>query len=320
MYKFILKNKITIIILTTLLGLIILINKINANNYILRNNKESFKSLIKIQMLDFWGDYGVSEDNFFTKLLRKYGFNFEIVDKNPDIIFFSVFGSYHQDDNYHKRNIIDRNIKKVFYTGENRPVVKDADLNLTFQNSSKYNNIRLPLWILYGYDKGITLTKKNISGFCCFVYSNNVAFRNNFCEKLSNYKKVDCGGSSLNNVGGKVKDKIEFQKKYKFCIAYENGATPGYTTEKILEAYKSNCIPIYYGSETITDDFNPKTFINAHDFDNEDDLIHYIKKVDTDEKLYNSFLNKPIYSKKWLDIFNDPEETYFKNLAKKIIE
>ena len=44
--------------------------------------------------------------------------------------------------------------------------------------------------------------------------------------------------------------------------------------------------------ETIDDDFNPETFINAHKFKNNNELIEYIKKVDTDDELYNSFLNK----------------------------
>ena len=163
------------------------------------------------------------------------------------------------------------------------------------------------------------LKTKKSEGFCCFVYSNEVEFRNNFCLQLSNYKKIACGGGCLNNVNGRVENKIEFQKKFKFCIAYENSIQPGYTTEKILQAYQSNCIPIYCGSETINDDFNPETFINAHNFKNNDDLINYIKKVDTDEALYNSYMNKPIFSKKWLDVFNDPAETYFKNIAYKII-
>lgn len=289
----------------------VLVKKLNKKNRI--NNK-----LKRIYFKDFWSSFS-KKNNYFTELLTKYGYEFEIVDTDPDIIFFSVFGKYH------KKKFIDKNIKKIFYTGENKrsywkSIVKDADLNLTFEKTSKYNNIRLPLWILYGYDKKMQLEKKKSEGFCCFVYSNNVKHRNAFCRKLSNYKKVDCGGRCLNNVGGKVKNKLEFQKKYKFCIAYENSVQPGYTTEKILEAFKSNCIPIYYGSETIKDDFNPKTFINAHDFDNDKDLINYIKKVDTDESLYNSYMNKPIFSKKWLDIFNDPEETYFKNIAQKIME
>ena len=87
-----------------------------------------------------------------------------------------------------------------------------------------------------------------------------------------------------------------------------------------MEAYKTNCIPIYYGSDKVAEDFNPETFINGHDFSTAEDLINYIKKVDNNEELYRSFLHKPIFSKKMLEIFNDPDEKYFKLIAQKIIE
>ena len=113
---------------------------------------------------------------------------------------------------------------------------------------------------------------------------------------------------------------LEFQKKYKFSIAFENSVQNGYTTEKILDSYRSNCIPIYYGSKTIAYDFNTETFINCNDFKTTKELIEYIIKVDNDDDLYNSYMNKPIFSKKWLDRFNDPNNTYFRNIAYKIIK
>lgn len=298
------------------------------------STQENMEVKKRIQFADFWGEFN-KDNNYFTDLLTRYGYKFKKVDKNPDIIIFSLFGDY--SDNYNKKN---KNVKKIFFTGENwNPHILDVDLNLTFENTSEFNNIRFPLFLIYpqtdlglegaymGPSKGLKnnyqLEKKKIDGFCCFVYSNDVEHRNNFCLELSKYKQVDCGGNCLNNIGEKLKKgsnyKIDFQKKYKFCIAYENSARPGYTTEKILEAYMSNCIPIYYGSITIEDDFNPETFINSHNFDNNDDLIEYIKKVDTDEELYNSYLNKPFLSKKWLDIVNDPNELFYKDVAKKIM-
>ena len=284
-----------------------------------KNPQQMDTNKTRILFKDFWPGFN-SRDNPFCELLTKYGYNYEVVDTNPDIIIFSVFGSYYRRLSV---NNIDTNIRRVFYTGENCRAIKNADLNLTFDNSSNYNNIRLPLWLLeFNPDKDTQLTKKEASGFCCFVASNPATRTSNrleFCKKLSRYKRVDCGGGCLNNVGGKVSDKIAFQKKYKFCIAYENSEHPGYTTEKILDAYMSNCIPIYYGSTTITDDFNPETFINAHNFNSEDELIEYIKKVDTDNNLYNSFMNKPIYSKEWLKRFNDPQESHFKNIAQQIM-
>ena len=86
-----------------------------------------------------------------------------------------------------------------------------------------------------------------------------------------------------------------------------------------MDAYRSNCIPIYRGSKTILEDFNPETFINSYDFETETELINYIKKVDNEPELYNSYLNKPVYSKEWLSRFNDPEQKYFKNICNKIL-
>ena len=276
------------------------------------------KNIIRIKFIDF----DPCCKKWFINLLRSFNFNIEEVNKSPDIIIFSVFGKYQHS--YFRRNIIDCNVKKIFYTGERyskrrrRKIVKDADLNLTFQHLSSYNNIRLPLWILYSPKKDAKLIKENKSKFCCFVYSHNVDFRNNFCKKLSKYKLVDCGGKCLNNIGCRVNNKIEFQKKYKFCIAYENQLMDGYTTEKILEAYKSNCIPIYYGSKSVNLDFNPETYIDRNNFNSDDELIEYIIKVDNDNDLYESYLNKSIYSKKYFDILNDENNNYFKLIAKNI--
>ena len=155
--------------------------------------------------------------------------------------------------------------------------------------------------------------------FCSFVYSNCVKYRNNFCKSLAKYKKVSCGGKCLNNIGTKVSDKLLFQKQFKFGISFENSSTHGYVTEKILDTFSSNSIPIYYGSPNIEEYFNPQTFINGHKFKNYDELIEYIKKIDNNEDLYKSYFNKPILSEKWQKILSDPEETYFRNIAKKFM-
>tara|TARA_B100001093_G_scaffold318197_1_gene303537 strand:- start:455 stop:1396 length:942 start_codon:yes stop_codon:yes gene_type:complete len=301
-------------------------------------------SNVRVQFKDFWPDFEEKE-NFFTSLFEKFGCKFSIVNENPDVIIFSVFGKY-QHWSRLSRGVFpfsDQKVRKVFYTGEplrkkkSLPFVvkqydriKNADLNLTFQNTDEYNNIRLPLWILYyfyystsGCHKDMTLTNKSTDKFCCFIYSSHKAHRNAFCRTLSNYKNVDCAGRCLNNIGrllgGGPEDKTNFQKPYKFSIAFENCTQTGYTTEKMLDAYKSNCIPIYYGSETIADDFNPETFINAHEFKSQNELIDYIKEVDNNKELYQTFLNKPIFSEEWLTRFGDPNEEFFKCIVRKIM-
>jgi hypothetical protein len=194
------------------------------------------------------------------------------------------------------------------------PPRPDADANLSFDYSPKHNNMRLPLWLLYGY-KDIVYKPSDRDKFCAFVYSNNVGFRNNLCKAIGTYRPVEGGGGCLNTVGEKVTDKLAFQTQYKFAIACENSIREGYITEKILEAYKAGCIPIYYGSPTIATDFNPATFIHVRDFTTTQQLIDHIRNVDTNEELYNKYFEQPIFSKMWQDIFADPEETYFKTIA-----
>jgi hypothetical protein len=254
--------------------------------------------------------------HMFTTFFKYFNVSYKIVDNDPDIIIYIVFGEWNP-------NLLDKNHKNpktIFYTGENRRPDPNADLNLTFDYTKQHNNIRLPLWIYYinksnnrsGATPDTVKWPDNIysklvhhTDFCCFVYSNKVSYRNDFCSQLSKYKKVNCGGSQLNNVGEKIVDKLAFQKKHKFCIAFENSSYPGYTTEKILDVYQSNCLPIYFGNPNITTDFNNGTFINGHDFKNNEDLINYIIKVDQDYNLYKSYFNKPIFSNTWQKRFND---------------
>ena len=59
--------------------------------------------------------------------------------------------------------------------------------------------------------------------------------------------------------GSTLARRPEHNNKYKFAIAFENEDYPGYVTEKICDIYKSNCIPIYWGTKEVTMDFNPKS-------------------------------------------------------------
>jgi len=99
----------------------------------------------------------------------------------------------------------------------------------------------------------------------------------------------------MNNVGGRVGDKLEFLKGYKFTIAFENSSFPGYTTEKIAEAFTANTIPIYWGNPLVGRDFNPESFINCHNFDSFDKVIDHVIKVDNDDDLYRKYISSPAF-------------------------
>ncbi|WP_120873323.1 glycosyltransferase family 10 domain-containing protein, partial [Helicobacter pylori] len=128
-------------------------------------------------------------------------------------------------------------------------------------------------------------------GFASFVASNaNAPKRNAFYDALNSIEPVTGGGAVRNTLGYKVKNKNEFLSQYKFNLCFENSQGYGYVTEKILDAYFSHTIPIYWGSPSVAKDFNPKSFVNVHDFKNFDEAIDYIKYLHTHPNAYLDML------------------------------
>lgn len=150
--------------------------------------------------------------------------------------------------------------------------------------------------------------------FCNFVASNGACQeRNLFVEQLSKYKKVDCGGRWMNNIGYAVQDKRKFQSEYKFSIAFENNAyRPGYEwyiTEKPFEPMCVNSVPIYKGGAKISEDFNSKSFVNCHDFSSLEDVIDYVTYLDKNDDKYMEVLKQP-----WFIDNKIPENSKIENI------
>ncbi|MFA4814274.1 glycosyltransferase family 10, partial [Helicobacter pylori] len=127
--------------------------------------------------------------------------------------------------------------------------------------------------------------------FASFVASNaNAPKRNAFYEALNSIEPVAGGGSVRNTLGYNVKNKSEFLSQYKFNLCFENTQGYGYVTEKILDAYFSHTIPIYWGSPSVAKDFNPKSFVNVCDFKNFDEAIDYVRYLHTHPNAYLDML------------------------------
>jgi GR25 family glycosyltransferase involved in LPS biosynthesis/glycosyltransferase involved in cell wall biosynthesis len=296
-------------------------NKLDSD---IQTNNDYLDLSITVAFCDWWrteycGGLFNETDNFFTNLLKNFH-KIKIVQPNqePDILFYSIFG-----ENFKTFSAK----RKIFYSGEPFPARPDADYNLSFDPDS-YTNSRIPLWLCYLNDYTLSRVSKvdipTKTHFCSFISSgeNKPNNRKTFVEKLSRYKRVDCGGEFLNNVdlvprGTNCSGKIEFNNKYRFSITFENEDYPGYVSEKILDAYKSDCIPIYWGTDKIVMDFNPNTFINCNDFENFDQVIEYIVKVDNDPVLYASYFQECIFSPFWKTL-TDPTKTFFRNVNLKI--
>ena len=92
------------------------------------------------------------------------------------------------------------------------------------------------------------------------------------------------------------REKIEFFNRFKFNMAIHYTDTPYILQEKIFHAYFSGAIPIFFGNkEILLEGFNPKSFINLHDYDNLDDFLALVKEIDNNELLYKQYIEEPIY-------------------------
>ncbi len=137
--------------------------------------------------------------------------------------------------------------------------------------------------------------------FCNFIYSNEkygegAELRKEFFTKLSGYKAIDSPGKVMHNYDGDDiearggnwhRSKLDFLRKYKFTIAFENQRFDGYSTEKLFDAFEAGSIPIYWGNRSISEDVNPECYIDCNDYDDDfDAVIDRIIEIDNDPELY----------------------------------
>jgi len=235
------------------------------------------KRPVKIAFAKFWKSFD-PEDNGIVRPLRRF-YDVEISD-TPELVFYSDFSGEMPPGDY----------VKVFFTGEcTRPPWGECDWAFTYDYDDHLRHYRLPSYVCHCDAGELVKTPEKIAEwtrakprFCNFVYSHPVPFREAFFQHLSQFKTIDSPGKRMNNmppIGGhgdplqsrNARDwrqaKLDFLKSYRFTIAFENESYPGYTTEKIVQAMQAGSIPIYWGNPLVDREFNPRSFINWHDYE-----------------------------------------------------
>lgn len=252
---------------------------------------------IRIAYIDFWKSFDA--DSFlFTKLLRKH-FDVIIDYENPDFVFCGTSG--HE---YLKYKAV-----RIKYTGEAIcPDFNLYDYGIGFDNISFEDRYyRFPL--CYLDEKTLDCINSRVSKpddyylnrskFCNYVVSAGGGYndvRDRIFDEICQYKTIDSGGRYRNNLPDKlpVKDKFSFQEGYRFTLALENTSYPGYTTEKIMDAWAAGTIPIYWGDPYIKKYFNEDSFINISDYDNYDELRRRIQEINENDSLFLSMVKAPV--------------------------
>lgn len=268
-------------------------------------------------------DYYKTLDDFFMSVLSQ-AFDVERNDENPDYLLFC-------DETFGQNNLkYDHNkVIKIFFTGENRrPWNYQCHHAISFDHLDGSQFYRLPLYVLDNWVQTkngvpdmlqLSATMKPVKyedkeWFCGFVAGNGASeYRNRMFHVLNEYKPVMSGGPLFNNIGGilprDVMSKIDFFRKCRFSLCFENSSWPGYCTEKIMHGFIARTVPIYWGSPTVTMDFQEGSFISRHDFVSDNEFIDTIIKMDQNKHLWEIMANTVplpyVHDRFWdLDRFN----------------
>jgi hypothetical protein len=267
---------------------------------------------LKIAFVDFWPE--INFEDIFTPILSK-NYNVVFDNKNPDVVFHSIFGGMKEIGNYPKA-------KKILWLAENfRPSQFKTDYSISF-DPTQGNNFRLPLWQayllknpslknrLFNNVNSHRIEGKEFDRFCSFTVSNGSNFvRNGAYNSLNAYKRVHSYGKYMTNdfslqlttKSGEywrdVKDKFFYNTTHKFSICYENTSTPHYCTEKLMDAFLAGSMPIYFGDPRVIQDFNEEAFINVHALNKTGiSIVDKVKELDNDSEKYHSIFYKPIFN------------------------
>ena len=206
--------------------------------------------------------------------------------------------------------------RRIWYTGENvrPPLDQEFDGFLSFdQGYSSEGNAYFPLWMhdlgwfakprfnkrlgkwchVEDLTKGRGRPKNSKNGFCAFV-GNPDPIRLHAIEKLSQRFPAGLFGSFF---GNPVKNKVAVASQYKFMVCFENDLYPGYVSEKIVEAYLADTIPLYWGDFGAVDAnvFNMDSLLNLADFKSVEEFMNRAQEIDLEwEKIYS----EPLLAKK----------------------
>jgi len=208
--------------------------------------------------------------------------------------------------------------RRIWFTGENKRPPLDEPFNsfLSFEMEGLAPGVHyLPIWVLLfdnfnlgpaiGFTSKIpsqeNLLKPRVADrsffesrkFCCSFIGNPLGFRIGILNELGKVDSIDTFGSAY---GRTVRDKFDVASRYNFSFAFENALYPGYVTEKLLESYICENVPIYWGDD-VSGFFNRHSFINFHSHQTVHSFVDKVKLISSNFELYAEMYSQPLLKK-----------------------
>ena len=197
--------------------------------------------------------------------------------------FWKHYVHYNKYNNYNNENIkiyLYNHINKIEQTDK---YIAIPQIHIQMNYLKKfYNTIKPSISSDHFHKKKFCLITTTINNtFKSEIYNMLLSIDN--CDLIKDFphlKNTSCYHST---------ELLNLFQQYKFVFVSENSLSDGYITEKIFNCYFSRTIPIYYGSNKITDYFNRNSFINIK----LDQLTEAKKSILTtmiNEEKYNEYI------------------------------
>ncbi len=284
---------------------------------------------------NFWRDEH-PEEMWFSRFINHY-----FPDCKQRINFTSVLGPVEMIDD-------SRQGINIFYTGENihtdrfsdfleRYQTQQYDLSIGFDYDGPGNYIRFPLWVMWHFPPEATHeqidkichdmnypTIGDRPRFCALVCSHDQSgLRKKIMESLEEVGHVDSAGRYCKNTDilqtEFADDKPQFLQQYRFNICPENSDHTGYVTEKIFDAIKSGCVPIYNGSGNKPEpEVVNKNAVVFWSNDNNDQEIAQIQNLENSHETYMHFAHQPRLTPQAPDVVKEYYELLYNKLKELI--
>ena len=234
----------------------------------------------------------------------------------------ACFSSYAYPEVYR----INRCKYKIFFTQENTHVEEAKwqewenchlwsnapALSVGFDYIDHPKYIRFPYWMHHVFSSETTMNQvvsfvklynhsdaTNRTKDCAFVCRNDYfGDRAQLADLVAQIMPLSYPSKFRHNdddLFGKYKDnKIAYLQQFKFNLCPENSNNRGYVTEKIFEAIKAGCVPIYWGNEGYPepDILNPKAIVYL-DKDNPEEGLALLRKLYDNPEAYAEFASQP---------------------------
>lgn len=249
---------------------------------------------LRLAITDFYSSPPPRSEPLITCLERR-GAQLSNQLRNSDIVLASVFGRRHRAAN---GNVL-------MFSGETRFNDEHARFTIDCRSMGRSNHFRLPFWAYVAMmddDLQPPLDTDRRPKFCNFIFSNRrCATRNSFFEMLDARHPVDALGAVHNNAfdsrldagssNGWRETKLNVLRDYRFTIAFENSEMPGYTTEKLIDAWLAGSVPIYWGNPMFTADFPPNSCLNLYEAGSFSRLVDQVLEAEHDPARYAELQN-----------------------------